>query len=428
MTTARIDGVSATTATTVVAGERAPRECNYNTKQNTVQDRDSNDRVTASAPGKVILFGEHFVVHGTSSIICAINRRVHVTASQSDGIQIRSGLGTFKADSYTQDASDVNPVLRPIYHIAKEVAKQSVRKGGITLDIESDIPPGAGLGSSSACCVAAAAAAFRTYKVNAGTEDIIKMATSAERTVFPNASGADTAASALGGMITYNKSSGYSRTLSADTKLGFRLVVANSGMIHNTEEVVSRVSAFKDANPAMFADLCAKEASLISNVTKVLLKAQKSDGAESDVHAKKGTRTKVDCTHGSNGGVETAVATDKNFKNDNKTQPAPLLGNLASLNQEYLRTVGVSNHRLDSMIETINGMTYGSKITGAGSGGCIIAFVDAPRILEKAGSKKQGCMGMTAEAVADQMFKNGYVCFAADIDNMGCRVGKMTLR
>ena len=37
----------------------------------------------ASAPGKVILFGEHFVVYGIKSILCSINKRVTVTAEKT---------------------------------------------------------------------------------------------------------------------------------------------------------------------------------------------------------------------------------------------------------------------------------------------------------------------------------------------------------
>jgi len=43
----------------------------------------------ASAPGKIILFGEHFVVHGTKAILAAINKRVTVTSAFTDNNTIK---------------------------------------------------------------------------------------------------------------------------------------------------------------------------------------------------------------------------------------------------------------------------------------------------------------------------------------------------
>ena len=52
----------------------------------------------ASAPGKIILFGEHFVVHGTDAILAAIDKRVTVTSSFTDNntIKVNSQLGTIE--------------------------------------------------------------------------------------------------------------------------------------------------------------------------------------------------------------------------------------------------------------------------------------------------------------------------------------------
>ena len=54
----------------------------------------------SSAPGKVILFGEHFVVYGIKAILCAINKRVFVTAQTIDDekIIIESNIGDLKLD------------------------------------------------------------------------------------------------------------------------------------------------------------------------------------------------------------------------------------------------------------------------------------------------------------------------------------------
>ena len=54
----------------------------------------------ASAPGKVILFGEHFVVYGVKAILCAINKRITVTAEEIDEkkISIKSNIGELELE------------------------------------------------------------------------------------------------------------------------------------------------------------------------------------------------------------------------------------------------------------------------------------------------------------------------------------------
>jgi len=49
----------------------------------------------ASAPGKVVLFGEHFVIYDNPAILAAIDRRVNVTVcvNTAGSINISSDLG-----------------------------------------------------------------------------------------------------------------------------------------------------------------------------------------------------------------------------------------------------------------------------------------------------------------------------------------------
>jgi len=63
----------------------------------------------ASAPGKVILFGEHFVVYGVKAILCAINKRVTVTAEKikEEKISIKSDIGDLELE-LNKPISEIN--------------------------------------------------------------------------------------------------------------------------------------------------------------------------------------------------------------------------------------------------------------------------------------------------------------------------------
>ena len=65
----------------------------------------------ASAPGKIILFGEHFVVHGTKAILAAIDKRVTVTSvfTNAGTLKVNSQLGTLEvpiSSSYEEVKSE----------------------------------------------------------------------------------------------------------------------------------------------------------------------------------------------------------------------------------------------------------------------------------------------------------------------------------
>ena len=58
-----------------------------------------------------------------------------------------------------------------------------------------------------------------------------------------------------------------------------------------------------------------------------------------------------------------------------KNNDATTFGSKMSDNQKYLEEIQVSNDTVRNMISSLNEISFGSKITGAGDGGCIIALV-----------------------------------------------------
>jgi mevalonate kinase len=192
----------------------------------------------SSAPAKVILFGEHFIVYGGKAILCSINKRITVESelTKTGKIEIESDLGSLAVPK-NADINDVDSVFRPLVYIAQKVLRSD---SGVKMSIKSEIPSGVGLGSSSACCVAAASSILGLVG-KPSKEEILKLAIDAEKTVFENTSGADSNICVYGGIMEYSKDG----TKKLDLKPRFKLVIANSNVSHSTSQVVARVKKFK---------------------------------------------------------------------------------------------------------------------------------------------------------------------------------------
>ena len=306
----------------------------------------------SSAPGKVILFGEHFVVHGIKAVLCAINKRVFVTAQTIDDekIIIESNIGDLKLDK-NKNIDEINSPLKPFYYIADKVLKEHSDVAGIKISIKSEIPLGVGLGSSSACCVAGAGAISGLFSKKT-KDEILDLAINAEKTIFKNTSGADCTVSTHGGIMVYDKT-GYTKI---ESEPNFQLVIANSNIEHSTEKVVGEVQKFKEQNEKEFAELCSKESELIEEVLRI-------------------------------------------FKENEIVK----LGGRVIENQKFLEIIGISNNTLREMIGIGNKLSFGSKITGAGGGGCIFSLTN-----EK-----------NAEETLNEFKNKNYECFSVKIDFKG---------
>ena len=303
----------------------------------------------ASAPGKIILFGEHFVVHGTNALLAAIDKRVTVTSTFTENktIKVNSELGTIEVP-ISSSHEEVESEFRPFVYLANKMIASNQNVNGLEITIDSDIPIGVGLGSSSACCVAATASIFGLFK-ELSSEEILKISIEAEKTIFPDTSGADCTVCTYGGMIEYPSIE------KIDNTFDLNLVIANSMIPHNTKNSVKKVNKFKENDEDRFSQLCDLENGLIDEVIVAM-----------------------------------------------KNNDATTFGLKMSENQKYLEEIQVSNDTLRDMISTLNEISLGSKITGAGDGGCVIALVKNENV-----SKVPALLGKDKE------------CFSAKIDTKG---------
>ena len=276
----------------------------------------------ASAPGKIILFGEHFVVHGTKAILAAIDKRVTVTSTFTENktIKVNSQLGTIEVP-ISSSHEEVKSEFRPFVYLANKIINSEQSASGLEITIDSDIPIGVGLGSSSACCVAATASISELFN-ELSSEEILKMSIEAEKTIFPDTSGADCTVCTYGGMIEYPSIE------KIDNTFDLNLLIANSMIPHNTKNSVEKVNKFKENDEERFSQLCDLETKLIDEVITAM-----------------------------------------------KNNDATTFGLKMSENQKYLEEIQISNDTLRDMISSLKEISLGTKITGAGDGGCIIALV-----------------------------------------------------
>ncbi|WP_276272248.1 mevalonate kinase [Haloarcula litorea] len=296
--------------------------------------------VTSSAPGKVYLFGEHAVVYGEPAVPCAIERRARVSAREIDeGLRINSedlqldGF-TVEYDGDGEDQPDVD-VAQPILDAAMGYVNEAVSQvrdaadapdAGFEIEIASDIPLGAGLGSSAAVVVAAIDAATRELGVELTPAEVAERAYQVEMAVQDGqASRADTFCSAMGGAVRVEGDD--CRTVDGVGNLPF--VIGYDGGAGDTGALVAGVRSLRAEY-----DFAADTVAAIGDVVR--------EG-------------------------EAVLGTD-----DYGT-----LGDLMDFNHGLLSALGVSSRSLDSMVWAARDAgAMGAKLTGAGGGGCIVALDD----------------------------------------------------
>ena len=296
--------------------------------------------VTSSAPGKVYLFGEHAVVYGEPAVPCAIERRARVTVeSQDNGIRVHAGDLTLDGFTVEYDDASGRPdvdvsddlVDAGMGYINEAIAQArdaaGVEDGGFDITIESEIPLGAGLGSSAAVAVATIDAAARELGVTLDAEEIADRAYRVEHTVQDGeASRADTFCSAMGGAVRVEGDD--RRTIDAPD---LPFVIGYDGGAGDTGALVAGVRRLREDY-----DFAADTVRAIGDIVRR--------------------------------GEEALVADD-----------IEELGRLMNFNHGLLEALGVSSRSLDAMVWAArDGGALGAKLTGAGGGGCIVALDETP--------------------------------------------------
>ncbi|SFG37700.1 mevalonate kinase [Halopelagius inordinatus] len=303
----------------------------------------------SSAPGKVYLFGEHAVVYGEPAVPCAVERRAAVTVEARDDDRIRVEASDLSLDGFTVEyggTADRRPdvdVPASLLDAATGYIDAAVEQArdaadapdaGFDVTIESDIPLGAGLGSSAAVVVAGIDAATRELGVELEKTELADRAYRAEYEVQDGeASRADTFCSTMGGAVRIEGDD----CRRIDTP-NLPFVVGFDGGAGDTGELVAGVRALREEYG--FA------ADTVENIGDIVRRGET---------------------------LLSAADPGADPTEDLLTE----LGRLMNFDHGLLEALGVSSRTLDNMVWAAREAgAHGAKLTGAGGGGCIVALDD----------------------------------------------------
>jgi mevalonate kinase len=290
--------------------------------------------VVASAPAKIILFGEHFVVYGEPAIVLAIDKRAYAKVENRDDKRLHlhsinlnlAGYfenGTFKNEK--GDAKEARMKFEPVKLAAERVLQMHGENVGLNIEISSAVPVAAGLGSSAAVVAAVAAAVAALLDIKISKEDIFRITYEAEKIVHGTPSGIDPAISTFGGTLLFQMDTGFKPL---DVKMDIPLVIGDTGVERLTRVQVEKVREVKEKYPQVI-DL------IMLTAREIVLRA-----------------------------IEAIKEDDFNT-----------LGDLMNVNQALLCGLGVSEESLEWLINAARKAgAIGAKLTGAGGGGCMIAL------------------------------------------------------
>lgn len=199
-----------------------------------------------SAPGSLMLMGEHAVLYGELALVCAITQRIRVSLHpRADSeVHIYSQLGEYHASlERLPMAADFKFVLAAIQSVEPYLTQ------GFDLKIEAEFSHTIGFASSAAVTVASLGALLWWLQGRPKEIHLFTLARAIIRKVQGRGSGADAAASVFGGIIAYRVEPQSIKKINHYPAL----TAIYSGHKTPTAEVIAKVSAARLLSPSKYA-------------------------------------------------------------------------------------------------------------------------------------------------------------------------------
>jgi mevalonate kinase len=290
----------------------------------------------ASAPGKLMLFGEHAVIYGYPCIVTAVDIRVTVLVSQLPANLVSISTpelpepfeipvsGLVAANSLPAAVSFVGLAIRKFWELTG-------KRFGVEVKTSDEFVDSSGLGSSSAVTVATIQALTALTGHDLSHDEIFRLSFDVVLAAQQGRGSGFDVAAAVYGRTLYFQNQG--EIIEPIEGIDLPLMTIYSGVKASTTQYVGHVASlyqqYKPHVERIFANISA-----IVDDARLALKS--GDWQE--------------------------------------------LGQLMNFNQGYLQALGVSNEPLDVLVAFLrsNG-AWGAKLSGAGGGDCVIATVSPDR-------------------------------------------------
>ena len=284
---------------------------------------------TATAPGKIILFGEHAVVYGQPAIAVPV-MQVRARAVVSPMPAARAGQVVVQAPDVGLDASiDQLPETHPLAVTIRGVqsALALPRLPACTVHVTSSIPLAAGLGSGAAISAAIIRALSAFIGRPLSVEQVSQLTYEVEKIYHGTPSGIDNTVVSYEAPVFFVR--GQELELLRVPK-AFTIVIGDTGIASPTAVTVGDVRRAWQAEAGRYEALFASIGE-ISQKARVLIES-------------------------------------------GNTRP---LGNLMDRNHTVLQQMGVSSPELDRLVlAALHAGALGAKLSGGGRGGNMIALVE----------------------------------------------------
>ena len=283
--------------------------------------------------GKAILFNEHFVVYGTPSIVSAIGNYTvaKIEPYGKPGFKLednRKATPRYKEDKIDQQKTSINNILKKM--------NLDLSKKGVEITLEGNLYCASGIGASAASCVAIVRALSDHFSLNLSDDEINGVAYEGEKGYHGNPSGVDNTASTYGGLIWFQKEDSNAIDRIAIPS-PIEIVIGNTGKVANTAAAVAGVKERKEKNAEKYKEIF--------------------DRAENIAY----------------------LAKDALQDEDHKE-----VGKLMNENHKLLQQIEVSSRELDFLVNVAREHgALGSKLTGGGLGGNMIALTPGKELQEK---------------------------------------------